>query len=143
MRSDGVRGARRVPRQGEEAAGLDGHREARVGGHALEPFEAELAGDRIRQPAGIRSQRRGAEAGDEFHDPPLAAQHLLALEEQHAQAGAAELRGRHEAVCPGADHGDVVGGGAHAAAFKISSAASRPDAPMMPPPGCVPAPHCQ
>jgi hypothetical protein len=26
---------------------------------------------------------------------------------------------------------------------RISSAASRPDAPMIPPPGCVPAPHCQ
>mgnify|MGYP003694378643 CR=1 FL=1 len=51
--------------------------------------------------------------------------------------------GGDEPVGPAADDDDVEGRRAHRALPRISSAASRPEAPMIPPPGCVPAPHCQ
>ena len=53
----------------------------------------------------------------------------------------------HQAIGAGANDDRIEtpirhGNGSHAR-FTISSAAMRPDAPMMPPPGCVPDPHCQ
>ena len=58
--------------------------------------------------------------------------HVIAAREELVHHGPADELGAadHEYPC-------------HGVRLRISSAASRPDAPMMPPPGCVPAPHCQ
>ena len=56
------------------------------------------------------------------------------LEHERLQATPREHSGRRQSVVPAADEDDVD----H---LRISSAAFRPGAPMMPPPGCVADPH--
>ena len=56
------------------------------------------------------------------------------LEHERLHAAPREDGGRRQAVVPAADEDDV----GH---LRISSAALRPGAPMMPPPGCVADPH--
>ena len=67
--------------------------------------------------------------------------HGAPLEHQHAAPGLGQVRRRDQAVDPGADDDRVP---AHVARPASRARAARaPLAPMMPPPGCVPAPHCQ
>ena len=49
-----------------------------------------------------------AEAGDDLLGDGRAAEHVAALEHDHAHAGAGEVRGRDQAVVPAADHDRVV-----------------------------------
>ena len=60
------------------------------------------------------------------------------LDHEDALAGPCQIMGGHEAVSSCADHDRVV---LHVPSFRMRIAASRPDAPMIPPPGCVPDPH--
>ena len=62
------------------------------------------------------------------------------LDNEYAAAGAREVVRGDETVYAGADHDRVVARLRHRPSLKIRSAARRPDAPMMPPPGCVPDP---
>ena len=77
------------------------------------------------------------------HTLARAGRKVLVLEQQNTEPGPAERRGRREPVRTRADHDGVVFLRRHRPILKISRAASRPDAPMIPPPGWVPAPHCQ
>src|SRR5688500_16790082 len=70
-----------------------------------------------------------------------AAGDITALEHQHPPALFCQQRRGGNAVGAGTDHDRVVA--VHDEAPRISSAASRPPAPIIPPPGCVPEPHCQ
>jgi len=75
------------------------------------------------------------------------ADHVAALQHQDLEPGLREQGRGDEPVVPAADDYDVADAvcGGHALprfqSFRISSAASRPGAAMMPPPGCVAEPH--
>src|SRR5207247_3853818 len=60
------------------------------------------------------------------------------LEDQHASPRPGEGVRRDQPVRARPDDDHV---GRHAPSPSIARAARRPEAPMMPPPGCVPAPH--
>ncbi len=98
-----------------DAGGRDARRDLRVGedaAHAVAPLEDEDPLPRLRE---IR-------AGDEAVVPPADDHHVVAGH----QATALPARWRSRAfLC----------------VFRTSSAAMRPGAPMMPPPGCVAEPH--
>ena len=69
-----------------------------------------------------------------------------AFEHQRLESGFGQIEGGDQAVVAAADDDDValVARPFYAAplmSFRISSAARRPFAPMMPPPGCVADPH--
>ncbi len=102
------------------------HGDPRVRSHDLEPVavECQVANDRRRHPSG------GERA------PPVTFPALL--EHQHPPPRSGEGVRRDQPVCARADDDRV---GRHAPSPSIARAARRPDAPMMPPPGCVPAPH--
>ena len=91
---------------------------------------------------GRRESRRG------LARPQDPADLLVALEHEDLLTGLREVGGRDEAVVAAADHDDVERLLRHQAALRpfffslrYSSAAIRPGAPMMPPPGCVAEPH--
>ena len=123
------------------------------------------APDRFRRLLGVLPQLQPATAGQRHGDPRVrphhpqavtvqvqvvdhfgrhpprverAVDHGALLEHQHLAPRARQRVCRDEAVAPRADDDRV---GRHAPSPSIASAARRPDAPMMPPPGCVPAPH--
>ena len=66
----------------------------------------------------------------------------FSLDDEHPSAGAREKMRGDETVDARADHDRVVARLGHRPppSLRIRRAASRPDAPMMPPPGCVPEP---
>ena len=76
---------------------------------------------------------------------------LAAFENECAQPSLRQVARRHQAVVAGADDDRVVSLPGHEfqAALRVRSerttwrAARRPDAPMIPPPGCVAEPHIQ
>ncbi len=68
------------------------------------------------------------------------ADHLPPLQNQHLEAGPAQVRGRHEAVVARADDDGVVRARHRGRSSRIFNAASLPDAPVIPPPGWVPDP---
>ena len=61
----------------------------------------------------------------------------MLLDDENTFSRPREIVGGREAVGSGADHDRVV---IHAPSWRMRIAASRPDAPMIPPPGCVPEP---
>ena len=66
------------------------------------------------------------------------------LEDQRLQSLLREIERGDQRVVPAADNHDVARSRhvqCFPLSFRISSAASRPGAPMMPPPGCVAEPH--
>jgi hypothetical protein len=71
-----------------------------------------------------------------------------AFEDERLVSGFGEIKGGDQPVVAAADDDDIAGSLWFAAiyaaplmSFRISSAARRPGAPMMPPPGCVADPH--
>ena len=116
------------------------------------PREAQLAHDRRAQ-APDRVEEAGG-AGAVVERPRLdgAAEGRPLLQEERAEPGLREVGRRDQAVVAAADDDRVVaGGGLDAAiyatfpffAFRSSSAASRPFAAMIPPPGWVDEPAIQ
>jgi hypothetical protein len=96
-----------------------------------------------RRAAGMRDG--GAfETGMKFFSYSGAADDGAAFENERPVAFFRKVKGRYERVVPAAENEDVALRG-HAqllpVSFRISSAARRPGAPMMPPPGCVAEPH--
>ena len=63
---------------------------------------------------------------------------MALLDDEDVLARPGEVVRGDEAIRPGADDERVV---AHLPSFRMRIAARRPEAPMMPPPGCVPEPH--
>ena len=105
--------------------------------------QAQLVRDRGAQRAGEMGDGGRAEAGVELLGDGGAPDHVAPLEHQGLAAVAGEQPRRHQAVVPAADDHHVA---AHRSfprfqSFRISSAASRPGAPMIPPPGWVADPH--
>jgi hypothetical protein len=84
------------------------------------------------------------EAGMKFLGDGGAADDRPAFEDEGLVAFLREIEGGDESVVSAAENDDVALRG-HAqllpVSFRISSAARRPGAPMMPPPGCVAEPH--
>src|SRR5277367_2828778 len=84
------------------------------------------------------------EAGMKFFGDGGAANHRAAFEDEGLVAFFREVEGGDERVVAAAENYDVALRG-HAqllpVSLRISRAASRPGAPMMPPPGCVAEPH--
>ncbi len=75
--------------------------------------------------------------------PPFVVVQVVRVEHHHIAAGTRQGMCGDELVCAGtqndrAGHDRVR---AHASSRRIARAALRPDAPITPPPGCVPAPH--
>ena len=89
----------------------------------------------------------GGEPGRELPAAEDAADLIRTFQDRHPAAVLREQRGRHQPVVARADHDDVRAGGHPYAALpprprpSTSSAAIRPGAPMIPPPGCVADPH--
>src|SRR5208283_5194643 len=100
------------------------------------------------QRSGIMRQRRATKARTNFFRDGRAAHLGAAFEHQRSEAGFGEVEGRDQTVMSATDDDHVASFGhvafsGHQAfpSFRISSAARRPGAPMMPPPGCVADPH--
>src|SRR6059058_2051604 len=89
-------------------------------------------------------QRGALETRMEFFGNGSAAHRLAALEDDRLVAGFGEIKRGDQAIVTGAD--DHHRGLGHQMrppfqSLRICRAASRPGAPMMPPPGCVAEPH--
>src|SRR6478672_2059889 len=135
MLADGIRGATGLTGKRESPA-VAGHGGDDVWRRRINSREGKPPRDARRKPARVGGQR-SAKPGSELRRSPLPADLLRALDNEHASPGLAERRRGNEAVGPRADDDRVENGnGRHET---ICIAASRPDAPMMPPPGCVPA----
>ena len=116
-------------------------------------LEVEIADDRRAQPPDRVGERRHPRPGRELGRADGAADRLASLEHDGPQPGLAEIGRGDEPVVPAADDDRVVPVGralvqrrhGQAAfrprAFRTSSAAMRPFAPMIPPPGWVAEPH--
>src|SRR6202021_1394061 len=84
-----------------------------------------------------------AESGMKFFSDGRAANNRAAFEDEGPEALLREIERGDEGIVPGAENHDIALDGHYLcpASFKISSAARRPGAPMIPPPGCVAEPH--
>ena len=109
--------ARHVAPELEPAARGQRHRDPWIGPLQRQPFQSQRAQDLGR-------------------DPAFLARSVLALDHHHLAARAREELRRHQRVSAAADDD-----GPRHGAPRIARAALRPDAPITPPPGCVPAPH--
>src|SRR4029078_11847010 len=104
--------------------------------------EAKIADELLRDPSGFSRRDRGAEARREFEEPGRTADRVARFEDENLRAALGQKCRAGELVDAASEKDDVVGGAHdHTPSFSISIAARRPEAPMMPPPGWVPAPH--
>src|SRR5262249_55491744 len=99
-------------------------------------FEAERSHERRIDGCAVR-ERRAFESGCNLAGQRAAPDAVALLDHGRLQAGAREQRRGHEPVHAAAYDDDV----GHDRCPRILSAALRPGAPMMPPPGCVAEPH--
>src|SRR5439155_7803976 len=107
-------------------------------------FEPEVPDHRGPEPFhGVQDGGRPVPGGD-LHRLPGSTELRPALEHQHATPAPGQVGRADQAVVSRSDHDGVVaaGRGAHRrAVLRTSPAASRPGAPMIPPPGCAEDPH--
>ena len=84
-----------------------------------------------------------AEAGVKFFGDGCTTNNRAAFENEGPKTFLREIERGDEGIVPGAENHDIALDGHYLcpASFKISSAARRPGAPMIPPPGCVADPH--
>ena len=133
----------RVAEEAEGAAVRERGEGTRLRQDPLEAVPAEP--QRPCEPGPQRACRVGhcrrAEAGVELLRDGRAAQEGAPLEKHRLAAALREERRGREAVRAAAHHDDVGLHRAPPTSFSTSSAASRPGAPMIPPPGCVAEPH--
>src|SRR5208283_2816288 len=94
---------------------------------------------------GAMGQLRTAKAGMKFLRNRAAADYRPAFEHEGLESSFGEIEGGDQPVVSCAEDNDVALFGHRyfvpLQCFRISSAARRPGAPMMPPPGCVADPH--
>ncbi len=112
------------------------------------PVQLEVADDRApKPPDGVRDGGN-ADTGRQLGADRGAADRLGSFQHERLQARLRQVPGGDQAVVPGPDHDRVERPAAAAArrrahaarpfrSFRTSSAARRPFAPMIPPPGCV------
>src|SRR5208337_5532420 len=95
--------------------------------------------------SGAVGQFRAAKTGMEFLRNGAAADYRPAFEHEGLESSFGEIEGGDQPVVSCAEDNDVALFGHRyfvpLECFRISSAARRPGAPMMPPPGCVADPH--
>ena len=116
---------------------------------AIEHFQAvarelHVADDFGQQRASGMGERGATEAGMKFFGDGGAADDGASFQDQRLKAFFREIERRDEGVVSAAENYDVARwshGYCFPRSFRISSAARRPGAPMMPPPGCVAEPH--
>ena len=70
-----------------------------------------------------------------------AAHDLAPFQDENAESGPAKVGGGDEAVVARSDYDGIVPHRHRGRSPRIRNAASRPDAPVIPPPGWVPEPH--
>ena len=108
-------------------------------------FKLHVAHDIGAQRAGGMRERGTAKAGMKFLRDGGAADLRAALEYERLESGLGQIKCGDQTVVAATDDDDVarLRPSVYAAfpSFRISSAARRPGAPMMPPPGCVADPH--
>ena len=143
--------ARRVRPQRERRTLRLGREHADLGLHRHEPLldEPQVGDHRLPEPPDRVDDPRRPNARGELDGVEDPADAVALLQDQDGAAGLREVGGRGEAVVARADH-DRVEPLRHQATLpaelpafppRSSSAAIRPGAPMIPPPGCVAEPH--
>ena len=80
------------------------------------------------------------ETGKDFFGDRRAADQFPSREHQRLEPAFGEVGGRHQPIVTGPDDDGVVRDHRYQS-FNTFKAASRPDVPEIPPPGCVPDPH--
>ena len=98
--------------------------------------DLRVDGHRVRQGRQLKARRDSGVDRTAAHD-------TRRLEHDDPPARARQIRGRDQAVVAASDNDDVVARHYDLPPFSTASAAFRPGAPMMPPPGCVADPHIQ
>ena len=83
-------------------------------------------------------QRRTSKAGMQLARDGASADRLGSFENDRLEPRLRQIERRRQPIVPGADDDDVRSG---ECLPESCSAAFRPGAPMMPPPGCVAEPH--
>ncbi len=122
--ANGIGGTADVARQLEVSAAVERHRDPWVRLLETKRIQAQIANHPRRHPADVRGQ-----VGS-----------LMLLHDDDTLAGTREVVRGDETVRAGANDDRVVALIAHVPSFRMRIAASRPEAPMIPPPGCVPEP---
>src|SRR5208282_6539485 len=150
---DLLRRLSRVLKEGKRAAiGRErGHADVGRDHPQIVFLDLHVAHDFRTKRAGAMRQSRAAEAGVKLVSDGGAADLRCALEDERLESSFGQIEGGDEAVVASADDDDIAGAvrlrrhsyAAPLMSLRISSAASRPFAPMMPPPGCVADPHME
>src|SRR5690606_5810950 len=104
-------------------------------------LQEEGAHDFVLEQAGGLGAGVYAVAGEDGFRRRGAAEHVTRFKHGYAQAAAREHRRRGQPVVARPNHQYVDLLGHSQLSLRISSAASLPGAPMIPPPGWVPEPH--
>src|ERR1700687_5300569 len=108
-------------------------------------LQLHVASDVGAERAGVMRERGAAEAGMKVFGDGRAAYLGAAFEHQRFESCFGEIEGGDQTIVSATDDDHIARFGHWAYAtfpsFKISSAARRPGAPRMPPPGCVADPH--
>ena len=146
----GGRADRIAPQRDSGAVGGRGERHhLRLDGVEAARAQPEIANDVIAKAANAVGDRR-AHAGRDLLGREQTACTSAPLEDERPEPRFREVRGRDQTVVAASDDDRVVSLPCHAqAAFlarserRTCSAARRPEAPMIPPPGCVAEPHIQ
>ena len=87
------------------------------------------------KPAGVEARQRGVKSVEELNRARRPARLARPFEDEHAPPGPSQCRGSDETVGACADDDRVEALQRRHRPLVIWSAARRPDAPMMPPPG--------
>src|SRR5581483_2745548 len=109
-------------------------------------IEFHLAHDIGANRTGGVGKRGAAKSGMKFFGDRAATRLRAAFDKKRLESCLGEIEGRHQAIVARANDHDIAWFRHYWTeppfqSLRISSAASRPGAPMMPPPGCVAEPH--
>jgi hypothetical protein len=108
-------------------------------------FQIQVARDARQQRASRMGERRRAETFVKLFGDGDSSDLLATLKHERRKTGPRQVRGGDETVVPASDDDDSRLARhytfPHFRSFKSLTAALRPGAPMIPPPGCVAEPH--
>ena len=141
-------GALRIPPEGQRVTvrGQTGRHRRRFHPSQAVRFQLQVRDHVGMEKAGIQCAEGHAASRDTFLAGGQPAEQGAPLQQQGPPAGPGQRGGADQAVVAAADDDGVISGhqGFRRLMWRSSStrsAASRPGAPMIPPPGCVPDPH--
>ena len=152
VRSSDRRPDRVAPqREAGPVGGRGEGRHLRLDGAEAVRAEPEVTDDVVTKTSDAVGRNRRPHTGRDLLGGQRAARPASPLENQRPEPRLRQVRRprpgrcgrprlRPRRIAPGPPSGGLLGGGARAATW---SAARRPDAPMIPPPGCVAEPHIQ